>query len=57
LALAEQDDECLRVMAEEFENPRTGWITHIYWEDLDDMDKVWGQGTKDKDAEPSCSVM
>ncbi|KAI0863800.1 hypothetical protein F4860DRAFT_50384 [Xylaria cubensis] len=34
LALHLQDDECLRVMAREFQNPRAGFMNHIYWEDL-----------------------
>ncbi|KAI0436552.1 hypothetical protein F4803DRAFT_541846 [Xylaria telfairii] len=34
LALHVQDDECLRVMAREFQNPRAGFMNHIYWEDL-----------------------
>lgn len=36
LALSEQNDECLRTMAREFENPRAGFMNHIYWEDLED---------------------
>ncbi|KAK1762813.1 hypothetical protein QBC33DRAFT_599685 [Phialemonium atrogriseum] len=36
LALSEQDDECLRTMAREFEKPRAGFMNHIYWEDLGD---------------------
>ncbi|KAL7621943.1 hypothetical protein AAE478_007443 [Parahypoxylon ruwenzoriense] len=34
LALHLQDEECLHVMAREFQNPRTGFMTHIYWDDL-----------------------
>ncbi|CAJ2511501.1 Uu.00g071260.m01.CDS01 [Anthostomella pinea] len=36
LALEVQDDECLRVMADEFQNPRAGFMNHIYWEDLEE---------------------
>ncbi|KAI0506199.1 hypothetical protein F5B22DRAFT_470697 [Xylaria bambusicola] len=35
LALHLQDEECLRVMAHEFQNPRAGFMNHIYWEDLE----------------------
>jgi len=35
LALERQDEECLRVMAREFQNPRAGLMNHIYWHDLD----------------------
>jgi hypothetical protein len=41
LALAEQDEECLRVMAGVFEGMRTGFMGHIYWEDLQ-TGKQWG---------------
>lgn len=34
LALAEEDDECLSVMAHEFQNPRYGLMACIYWVDL-----------------------
>ncbi|KAI2638278.1 hypothetical protein GGS21DRAFT_510517 [Xylaria nigripes] len=34
LALHVQDEECLRVMAREFQNPRSGFMNHIYWDDL-----------------------
>ncbi|GAP86992.1 hypothetical protein SAMD00023353_2401490 [Rosellinia necatrix] len=35
LALHLQDEECLQVMAREFENPRAGFMNHIYWDDLE----------------------
>jgi len=35
-ALQGEDDECLRIMAEEFQNPRAGLMNHIFWKDLDD---------------------
>ncbi|KAI1349493.1 hypothetical protein F5Y01DRAFT_185579 [Xylaria sp. FL0043] len=35
LALHLQDKECLQVMAREFQNPRTGFTNHIYWDGLD----------------------
>ncbi|KAI1162817.1 hypothetical protein F5B18DRAFT_622278 [Nemania serpens] len=34
LALHVQDEECLKVMAREFQNPRAGFMNHIYWDDL-----------------------
>ena len=50
--------ECLTIMAEEFENPRAGWMNHIYWEDL----TVPGEGMKERkrDEEPgdgTCLLM
>ncbi|KAF7561183.1 hypothetical protein G7046_g2947 [Stylonectria norvegica] len=35
LALNLEDDECLKVMAKQFEDMRTGFMSHIYWETLD----------------------
>lgn len=29
------DEECMRVMAEQFEKFRSGFMSHIYWEDLE----------------------
>jgi hypothetical protein len=57
LALAMEDDECLRVMAEMFQNPRAGWMQHIYWEELDDEDKVKSFMAGDVDDGLSCTVM
>lgn len=37
LASDEEDNECFRIMAREFENPSSGFMNHIYWEDLEDM--------------------
>ncbi len=30
-ALAGEDKECMEVIAEEFQNPRAGFMNHIYW--------------------------
>lgn len=40
LVLATEDEECLRIMAREFENPRIGFKDHIYWHDLVDSEKM-----------------
>ena len=40
LVLATEDEECLRLMAREFENPRIGFKDHIYWDDLVDSEKM-----------------
>lgn len=59
LVLAEEDDECMRVMAREFQNPRAGCMQHIYWEDLDSSDKVMSsmRATNNDEIGPSCTVM
>jgi hypothetical protein len=35
LVLSEENEECMEVMAEKFQNPRSGFMQHIYWEDLE----------------------
>ncbi|KAM0548057.1 hypothetical protein ACHAPJ_010115 [Fusarium lateritium] len=35
LALTDENDECFRIMAEVLEQLRTGFLNHIYWEDLE----------------------
>jgi hypothetical protein len=57
--LAQEDDECMKVMAREFQNPRAGCMQHIYWEDLDSSDKVMSsmRATDNDEVGPSCTVM
>jgi hypothetical protein len=57
LILQQQDDEYMRVMANIFGSQRTGWIPHIYWDDLESSERVWKSSGECKDVEPSCSVM
>ncbi|KAI1186813.1 hypothetical protein F5B17DRAFT_345416 [Nemania serpens] len=60
LALHVQDDECLKVMAREFQNPRAGFMNHIYWEDLESMrlQVQKARSNKGDDELPDqCSVM
>ncbi|KAI1112357.1 hypothetical protein F5Y14DRAFT_442694 [Nemania sp. NC0429] len=56
LALQMQNDECLKVMAREFENPRAGFMNHIYWEDLEDSESTRSSRVDDKMPD-QCSVM
>lgn len=32
MAMLDEDEECLRVMAREFQNPRAGFMNHVYWD-------------------------
>ncbi|GJD02531.1 hypothetical protein ColKHC_11356 [Colletotrichum higginsianum] len=34
LAMKDQDEECLRVMAEQFQRPRAGFMNFVCWDDL-----------------------
>ena len=58
-ALRGEDDECLRVIAEEFQNPRAGLMNHIFWEDLDDKMKSHAKESPDMNdpPDPGCLVM
>ncbi|TVY37932.1 hypothetical protein LOCC1_G006747 [Lachnellula occidentalis] len=57
LVLAGEDEECMQVIADVFQDQRCGWMTHIYWEGLEELNKTWGDIQKDQDAPPSCNVM
>ena len=56
LVLAEEDEECMEVMAEAFQSPRAGFMNHIYWKDLDTFEAL-RSSTGDDEIEPSCTVM
>ena len=47
-------EECLRVMAAEFEKSRMGWMQHIYWDDLATSKEV--RGRAEEDEEPADDV-
>jgi hypothetical protein len=58
LVLAGEDDECLEVMAEMFQNPRSGFMQHIYWEHLDTFDKVkYADPVEEPQFSGGCTVM
>lgn len=60
LALQQEDDECLRVMAREFESHRAVFMSHIYWEDLESMTLQGGHPRwlkKDEGPSDQCAVM
>lgn len=46
LALAQEDDECLRVMAEIFDRTRVGFIGLIYWDDVEGMEDMIDRTSK-----------
>jgi hypothetical protein len=58
-ALRDQDDECLRIMAKAFQEPRAGLTNHIYWDDLDEYTRLKPEkpAASDGPPEPECSVM
>jgi hypothetical protein len=58
LVLAGEDDECLEVMAEMFQNPRSGFMQHIYWEELDPFDKMkYANPVEEPQFSGGCTVM
>lgn len=48
LALEGQDEECMEALARLFEDPRTGFMNYIYWDDLDDKDTLWERQQEDE---------
>lgn len=56
LALAEEDEECMEVIAEEFQSPRAGFISHVYWDDLGTSEELRSSIVDDKIGS-SCTVM
>ena len=57
LALAGLDDDCLQVMADEFQSPCSGWMDHMYWEELESMNAAAKYKRRKTDDEPSCAIM
>lgn len=49
----------MEVIAEVFQNPRSGFMEHTYWKDLDDLEKMVNKDPLDQDdtKEPSCTLM
>lgn len=58
-ALTGEDEECLKVMAETFEEFRTGWMAHIYWDDLVTSKSMTERfcGDTDDVGEPACTIV
>jgi hypothetical protein len=56
LALGEQNDATLKIMANVFENLRTGVIPNSYWDDLDG-DTVDSESRANEPDAPDCTVM
>lgn len=58
LALQSQDEECLRVMAREFQNSRAGFTDHIYWKNLETESSIKQKLSESDDgAQDQCVVM
>lgn len=56
LAILEQDDECLRAMADVFQSDRVGFMTHIYWENLLDPTEGKGYGPRGKSEDEGAAL-
>ncbi|KAF7552044.1 hypothetical protein G7Z17_g4596 [Cylindrodendrum hubeiense] len=60
MIMIEEDDECLRVLADAFEKTRSGLMDHTYWE-LDLTDSAWDRSSskahKDGIPDIECTVM
>ncbi|KAF6819192.1 hypothetical protein CPLU01_13135 [Colletotrichum plurivorum] len=57
LAVGEQDEEVLRILAGEFQKHRTGFINYIYWDDLSSGLESPTSGPESPAFGPGCSIM
>lgn len=55
-ALYEDDPECLKTMAKVFEGNRVGFMSHIYWEDLNEITETRAKPKPDEEL-PMCTLM
>lgn len=55
-AMLEENEECLRVMAEEFQNLRAGFAHHVYW-DVTTMPPKWSDSESRDATDAGCTVM
>lgn len=56
MAMLDEDEECLRVMAREFQNLRSGFVNHVYWDiatELPERSKTERRAAPDS----GCTVM
>lgn len=56
-AMETQDAECLKIMAQAYQDQRVGFMSHIYWKDLDTGDKISEEKVSRTPFESACSVM
>ncbi|CAG9988105.1 unnamed protein product [Clonostachys byssicola] len=57
-ALKEDDEECLRVMARVFDKLRAGFVSHMYWKDVETVEERLERIQKRDDSEvPDCTIM
>ncbi|KAK2867893.1 hypothetical protein FQN49_003366 [Arthroderma sp. PD_2] len=57
LILEKQDPECMEVLAKQLQDPRIGYMSHIYWEDLEDLESASKKADPDEDMVGNCSMM
>lgn len=60
LVLGEEDHECMKVIAKEFESPRAAFGDHIYWKEVSSLapksEKVYEDPISEEDS-LSCTIM
>lgn len=57
--LRTEDHDCMQAFANAFQNPRAGFMDHIYWNDLESTMKMGAQRIQKKQTEanePECSA-
>lgn len=56
MAMLDGDEECLRVMAGEFQNPRAGFMNHVYWDVTTELPQRSDTGPRAA-PESGCTIM
>jgi hypothetical protein len=56
LVLAEEDEECMEIIAEAFQSPRAGFMHHIYWDDLVSSEALRSTAAENE-LGASCTIM
>lgn len=57
-ALKGEDEECLRVMASMLEKLRVGFVSHMYWEDVEMVEeRMHRMENREEPKVPECTVM
>jgi hypothetical protein len=57
-ALKEEDEECLRVMANVLERLRAGFVSHLYWKDVETVEeRLDRMQNREESQSPECIIM
>ncbi|KAF4341472.1 hypothetical protein FBEOM_4633 [Fusarium beomiforme] len=57
LALTEENEECLKIMAQVFNEGRAGFMDFVYWDDLETEPRERGNRDEDPSLGNACTIM